>query len=154
MVYGDHSSKEWTGLSTIVYAAYFGSEERGAKPMEDNALGRRLAEVRGLRSLSLKAVAVPAGISAAYLQKLERGQVKNPSPNILYALAQELKVPYSELMKLAGYVVPRGARDRTPVRKTNLLAHALSSEDLTEDEAQAVARYLAWYRHEQASRGG
>lgn len=116
-------------------------------------LGQKLKDVRGLRGLSLKAVAEPAGISAAYLQKLEKGQVKNPSPNILHALSSELTVPYSTLMKLAGYVVPRGSTPERAVAGGNMLAHALSSEDLSEDEAEALARYLSWYRHDRSSKG-
>jgi HTH-type transcriptional regulator, competence development regulator len=114
--------------------------------MSTTELGARLKEVRDLRNLSLKAVAEPADISAAYLQKLERGEVKAPSPHILHRLSQVLAVPYQQLMELAGYVVPSADSETTP--RGNLLAHALSSEDITEDEAQELARYLSWYRHQ------
>jgi transcriptional regulator with XRE-family HTH domain len=112
--------------------------------MAKETLGSRLREIRELRSLSLNELARRAKISAAYLQKLEKGDVKEPSPHILQSLATQLKIPYSSLMKLAGYLVPttaKGSKDQ------NSLAHALSSEDLTDDEVKALARYLAWYRH-------
>ena len=48
-------------------------------------LGQELRDVRRALGLSLKAVAGPAGISATYLQKLEAGDVQNPSPNVLRA---------------------------------------------------------------------
>lgn len=71
-------------------------------------------------STSLKAVAEPAGISPAYLVKLERGDVKCPSPHVLHRLAQSLGADYLELMRRAGYVVPDTTRTGgTP-------AHALS----------------------------
>jgi transcriptional regulator with XRE-family HTH domain len=116
------------------------------------SLGAQLHEVRKLKNLSLKGAADPAGISAAYLQKLERDEVKRPSPHVLYALAGVLSVPYERLMELAGYVVPTA--DKTKVKPGSVLAYALSSEDLSEDEAEALARYLRWYRNEQAPAGG
>jgi transcriptional regulator with XRE-family HTH domain len=112
-------------------------------------LGAKLKDVRGLREMSIRDVAEAASISAAYLQKLESGDVKSPSPHILYALSEALEVPYSTLMQLAGFVVPTGG-DRT--EQPNLLAYALSSEELTEDEAEALASYLSWYRHDRNKR--
>ena len=115
-------------------------------------LGEQLREVRALRKLSMKAVAEPAAISTAYLQKLERDEVRSPSPHILHRVAEVLNVPYPRLMALAGYVVP--ASGETPEQEPqNLLAHALSSEDLTEDEQRELARYLSWYRHQRTREG-
>lgn len=116
-------------------------------------LGGKLHAVRSLRNQSIRETAEGADISPTYLQKLERDQVQNPSPNVLYSLSKELKVSYSELMKLAGYVVPKGTSQRTPVG-AGMLAHALSSEDLTEQEAEELAKYLAWYRSRAASGRG
>ncbi len=118
--------------------------------MSAQELGQRLRQVRELRGWSLREASERAGISPAYLQKLEHGQVKGPSPNVLYALAEQLKVPYSELMKDAGYVVPRGSGGRQSVAP-NMLAHALSSEELTGEEAQELAKYLAWFRSQNRS---
>jgi HTH-type transcriptional regulator, competence development regulator len=115
------------------------------------SLGTQLHEVRKMRNWSLKAVAEPAGISAAYLQKLERDEVKQPSPHVLHALAGVLKLPYENLMELAGYVVPAG--DKRKVKPGSVLAYALSSEDITEDEAEALARYLRWFREDRAHSG-
>lgn len=98
----------------------------------------------------MRQAAEGAKISAAYLQKLERDQVQSPSPNVLYSLAKELNVSYSELMKLAGYVVPKGSGRRTALGG-GMLAHALSSEDLSEREAEELAKYLAWFRSQQPS---
>jgi transcriptional regulator with XRE-family HTH domain len=120
--------------------------------MTAEELGLRLHQVRELRGRSLRDVAQEAGISASYLQKIERGQVKSPSPNVLYTLSEKLAVPYSELMRLVGYVVPREGGERT-VMPGNMLAHALSSEELTEEESGAVAEYLAWFRDRAARRG-
>lgn len=106
------------------------------------ALGDQLRAVRQMRGLSLKAVAEPAEISTAYLQKLEGGEVNQPSPNVLHRLAGVLEMPYGTLMELAGYVVPQG---------DGLLAgtafdHALNSAGLSEEERKAVAAFIAHLR--------
>jgi len=51
----------------------------------------------------MQATADRAGISAGYQFKLEGGFVRTPSPRVLHRLSAVLEVPYSELMRLAGY---------------------------------------------------
>jgi transcriptional regulator with XRE-family HTH domain len=108
------------------------------------SLGGRLRQARELRQQSLSYVAKEADISTAYLQKLEVGDVRAPSPNVLYSLSQVLDIDYAELMRLANYMVPNDTR--AAKRRRNELTHALSSEELTEDEASELAEYLHWYR--------
>lgn len=108
------------------------------------ALGEELRSVRHVRGLSLKAVSEPAGISAAYLQKLEQGDVRGPSPHVLYRLAEVLELPYGTLMELAGYVVPT-SESRS---KATTLDHALSSSDLDAQERKAVAAFIAHLREQ------
>jgi HTH-type transcriptional regulator, competence development regulator len=109
-----------------------------------NPLGDRLREVRQIRGLSLKAVAEPAEISIAYLQKLEGGDVQQPSPHVLHRLSQVLDVPYATLMELAGYIVP----EKDGALAANTFDHALSSSDLTDEERKAVAAYIALLRQQ------
>jgi len=109
-----------------------------------NQLGDRLREVRQIRGASLKSVAEPAEISIAYLQKLEGGDVQQPSPHVLHRLGAVLEIPYATLMELAGYVVP----DKEGVLAGNTFDHALSSSDLTDDERKAVAAYIALLRQQ------
>ena len=99
--------------------------------------------MRSALGLSLKAVADPAEISTTYLQKLEGGEVKSPSPNVLHRLAETLNVPYPELMRLAGYVVPDGGSENA-----SPFEHALASSDLTADERRAVAAFIAHLRQQ------
>jgi D-alanyl-lipoteichoic acid acyltransferase DltB (MBOAT superfamily) len=54
---------------------------------------------------------------------------------------------FPQLMALAGYVVPTTPEEQGRAPQ-NLLAHALSSQELSEDEQRELARYLAWYRHQ------
>ena len=106
-------------------------------------LGRRLRQARDLKKVSLSTVAKEAEISTAYLQKLEVGDVRAPSPNHLYRLSQALDIDYAELMRLAGYIVPN---DTAAKKRRNELVHALSSEELTEEEGAELAEYLHWFR--------
>jgi len=65
------------------------------KPAPDAAssrLGTQLRDVRALRGDSLRSVAAGTGISAAYLLKLEQGQVTTPSPHVLLNLAKHYDV--------------------------------------------------------------
>jgi len=108
------------------------------------SLGSRLGQARDLTQQSLGTAAKPAEISTAYLQKLEVGDVRNPSPKVLHSLSTVLDIDYGELMRLAGYVVPNEGGGNK--RRRNELTHSLSSEELTEDEAEVLAEYLNWYR--------
>ena len=111
-------------------------------------LSQKLREVRALQGKSLRATASAAGISAPYLQKLERGEVQQPSPAVLHGLSKALEVPYSDLMQLAGHLVPRPSRQSPGV---NVLAHALSAESLTANELEKLAEYLTFLRQRERS---
>ena len=105
------------------------------------AIGRLLKRSRQVRALSATEVARAAGISAAYLSKLENDAVKKPSPPVLHQLSEALAVPYAELMRLSGYPVP--GEDEAPQGQT--IGAALFA-DITEDERDELLEYLAWYR--------
>lgn len=118
-------------------------------------LGQQLKTVRQLKGLSLRAVAAPAEISVAYLQKLEGGEVQQPSPNVLLRLAKVLDVPYETLMELSGYTppTPAGALEALgALAPTDSFAQALNSIDLSEEERKAVAAFVAHLR-DQRSKG-
>ena len=121
--------------------------------MAMDELGRELRRVRQMKNLSLQAVAGPAEISPTYLQKLEQGAVKSPSPPVLYRLAKALDLPYITLMEAAGYL-ERPQVDGANLGNSNLLSHALRGEDLTVEEARAVAEYLAFIRQRRVPGSG
>lgn len=115
--------------------------------MAADELARIVRAKREQRGLSLQKAAQQAGISPAYLSKLEGGGVKKPSPTILHQLAPVLGIPYVELMRLAGYVVPNANRNPAPG-----MATALLSEKLTEEEAEQLMTYLRLLRQQRATR--
>lgn len=99
-------------------------------------LGLELSSARLAVKRSLRDVADESGISATYLQKLERGQVEGPSPRILRRLATALQIEYRRLMELAGYDVPPARPPRDP------LAIRFADAGLTEAEGRAVAAFI------------
>lgn len=105
------------------------------------SMGAVLRQAREVRELSAVDAARTAGISAAYLSKLENDAVKRPSPHVLHQLSEALAVPYAELMRLSGYRVPGESDPPT----TDTLSAALFA-DLTGDEREELLEYLAWYR--------
>ena len=86
-------------------------------------LGQCLASIRDDRGLSQRDVekATDKVVSNAYLSQIENDQIKKPSPNILYALAELYGISYENLTERAGFVVPtRSARGRRSIRvRTN-----------------------------------
>jgi transcriptional regulator with XRE-family HTH domain len=113
------------------------------------SLGAVLRRAREVRVLSAVEVSRSAGISAAYLSKLENDAVKKPSPPVLHRLSGALAVPYAELMRLSGYQVPV----ESAARPSDTVNAALFA-DLTDDERDELLEYLAWYRARRRSGRG
>ncbi len=114
-----------------------------------SSFGNVLRQAREVRELSAVDAARAAGISAAYLSKLENGAVKKPSPHVLLQLSEALTVPYAELMRLSGYRVP-GQDDQHAAATVGAALFA----DITVDEQEELLEYLAWYRARQRSKRG
>ena len=104
-------------------------------------LGKELKAVREKRKASLEAVAGPAGISGAYLHKLERGAVANPSPRVLARLAAVLEISYLRLMELAGYLDEMQLAEAR-IRATSAESHPLAGQQLTSEEWRAVGAFI------------
>jgi transcriptional regulator with XRE-family HTH domain len=113
----------------------------------ESSFGTLLRQAREVRELSGTDAARAAGISAAYLSRLETDAVKKPSPHVLHRLSEALAIPYAELMRLSGYPVPAASVSAT--------AHTIGSalfDDLTDDERDELVEYLAWFRARRRSR--
>jgi len=112
-----------------------------------HGLGLTLRQAREVRALSAVDTAKAAGISPAYLSKLENDTVRKPSPQVLHSLSEALAVPYADLMLLCGY--------RVPGEPGHIDANAVKARlfgDLTDDETEELLEYLAWYRARRRSR--
>ena len=111
------------------------------------SIGTVLRQARQVRGLSSLATARGAGISSAYLSKLENDAVRRPSPEVLHKLGEVLGVPYAELLTLVGHPVP-GVDDPPGITGVGAALFA----DLTDDEREELLEYLAWYRARKGSR--
>ncbi len=116
-----------------------------AKPQA--RLGPLLQQAREILGLSVRGAAARANISGTYLSQLEAGAVKEPSPHVLYNLGRVYDLSYAELMRAAGYVVPDADEQRGRPARASPFDLALNTRaPLTDDERDALAEYLAWYR--------
>lgn len=77
---------------------------------ETRSLGARLKDLRERAGLSQKRVATEAGISAAYLCKLEKNSLRPPRNKIILALADVLSADRNELLNLTGRIPPELAQ--------------------------------------------
>jgi transcriptional regulator with XRE-family HTH domain len=106
-----------------------------------SSFGAVIKLAREVRELSTGDAARAAGISAAYLSRLESDAVKRPSPPVLHQLSEALAIPYAELMRLSGYRVPGDDEGDTSDTVGTALFGGLSV-----DEREELLEYLAWYR--------
>jgi transcriptional regulator with XRE-family HTH domain len=95
-----------------------------------------------VRALSAVDAARAASISGAYLSKLENDAVKRPSPPVLLQLSEALRVPYADLMRLAGYRAPGETNGHAAAAAVG----AALFGDLSDEERDELLEYLAWYR--------
>jgi HTH-type transcriptional regulator, competence development regulator len=89
-------------------------------------------------------------ISNAYLSQLETGKVENPSPHVLYSLAQVYGVSYESLMERAGYIMPSNAKRTSATKHGHVATHAI--ENLDADEERELLKYLAFFRSTRSRR--
>ena len=116
-----------------------------ARKTEKASLGEELRRIRDLLGLSLREVEKITGVSNAYLSQLETGKIEKPAPSYLYKLSEAYNVPYELLMEKAGYIVRKSEIDHKEHR--SLAGAALATiDDITPEEAEALADYLAYLR--------
>jgi transcriptional regulator with XRE-family HTH domain len=119
-------------------------------------LGEALKNAREQDGRSLQAAAESANISAAYLQKLERGQVGTPSPHVLRRLGTALNVPYLRLMSLAGYLSEQEERCVMADDELRAPRHPLADQQLVPEEWRAVGAFIKYLtaQRNRAARSG
>lgn len=110
------------------------------------SLPKVLREIRNLRGHSLRAVEDATGISNAYLSQLERGDALKPSPDKLQALATFYDVPYTDLMRAAGYLQRVEKKAGAVKEDTSAVHAALMSSNLTPEEEEAVVKFIQFLR--------
>jgi len=116
---------------------------------QETALAKYLKSLREASGMTLRAVEHRTGVSNAFLSQLESGKVKQPSPVVLYKLAQVYGVSYEALMEHARYPVPQAADYAKPVN-----AQFYRLGPLTNEEEESLLEYLLFLRSRTARRGG
>jgi transcriptional regulator with XRE-family HTH domain len=116
---------------------------------EKTIVGIYLKSLRDTRGLSLREIERKIGVSNAVLSQIESGQVKRPSPNTLFKLANLYGVPYDELMDRAGYPMP--SKHEGNEQSAQTVFNRLGT--ITKDEEQELLDYLAFLRS-RTKRGG
>jgi transcriptional regulator with XRE-family HTH domain len=91
-------------------------------------------------------------VTNGYLSQIESGTVTQPSPNMLYHLAQVYDLDYGDLLVRAGHRIPHS--DDT-ARRGILAGFPMNAlEELTESERSELLEYIAFLRSKRASSRG
>jgi len=108
-------------------------------------LGTYLKNSRLKFNLKLRQVEFRTGISNAYISQLENNKISNPSPSVLYKLADCYKLSYTYLMRLAGYPITESPKDN--IEKI-APAYRLNADfnNLTKEEEDKLIEYLSFLR--------
>ena len=106
-----------------------------------NELGSLIKKRRQEKDFSIRKLAELAEISHTEIKRIEDGLRKQPSPQVLRAIAAALGTPYEELMAAAGYI------DEVPEQEeTVALAGLNGTEDLSPEELAQVNSYIAFLK--------
>jgi len=120
-------------------------KKKEEEPRKEVTLGPYLAGVRTGLGLSLREVEEKTNkeVSNAYLSQIENNKIKQPSPNILNALAELYGIDFANLMELAGYVTPSAKKsgDKRHGRVATFAEH-----NLTPEEQAALLEHLQYLR--------
>lgn len=117
------------------------TEERNTSKL---SLGKYLASIRTDREMSLREVeeATRKQVSNAYLSQIETEKIKQPSPNILHALAELYAIDFENLMQMAGYIT---SAKRADTERHGRVA-TFAEHNLTAEEEAEMIRYLKFMR--------
>lgn len=77
--------------------------QKGASFVEQPAFGTYLKQQREQKQWSINQLAATADISNSQISRIENGLRGIPKPSTLRKIADALDVPYTEMMKAAGY---------------------------------------------------
>lgn len=86
--------------------------------MAVTTFGEQLKKLREQRKLSVNQLAMYAGVSAAAISRIENGHRGVPKPTTIKKLADALKIPYEQLMDIAGYMTAGEIREQPPEYRT------------------------------------
>lgn len=93
-----------------------------------NVFGDYLKELREKRGFGVNQLGAYSGVSATLISKIENGHRGKPKPDTIMKLSSALKVPYEDLMRLAGYLDKEIINDKAKKAVDNPKYARLSKE--------------------------
>jgi XRE family transcriptional regulator of biofilm formation len=99
-------------------------------PIDQELLGKQLADLRQRAGLSVSALAEKAGVAKSYLGKVEKGEVDNPGLATLDLIAKALNVTLDDLLN-------------PPGPKSKHKARASSREPISRAFPESLKQFLA-----------
>ncbi|MEU2869789.1 helix-turn-helix transcriptional regulator [Streptomyces olivoreticuli] len=112
-------------------------EDKELAPTEN--LGNFIRQAREGLDIPLIRLAADLRMHQSYLSRLERGDFKQPSPEVLQRLAIALKVRHEDLFALAGYLAP----DLLP----SFMPYMRAKYAMSEQAAEQINAYFTVFRH-------
>ncbi|OMF14337.1 transcriptional regulator [Paenibacillus amylolyticus] len=81
----------------------------------EHAFGPYMKQLREQQGYSINQLAEAAGISNSQISRIENGVRGVPKPATIRKIADALSVPYTEMMKQAGYIEPGSSTEHQDV---------------------------------------
>lgn len=108
-------------------------------------LGQYLVSIRKDRRMTLRQVEQKTHkeVSNAYLSQIENDKIRQPSPNVLHALAKIYEIDYGKLMEMAGHIAP--SKGRKKGQRHGRIA-TFAEHNLTPEEEALLVDYLRYIR--------
>lgn len=106
--------------------------------------GEYIKALRESKGLTLREVEKQTEVSNAYLSQLESGKIKQPSPTMLYKLAELYGVKYEVLMEKVGYPVPRTNTSVKSRKSEEAVLHRVGV--ISKEEEMELLEYLKFIR--------
>ncbi|MFS0655116.1 helix-turn-helix domain-containing protein [Bacillus sp. 179-C3.3 HS] len=94
-----------------------------------NHFGEQLRMLREKRKLSVNQLAMYSGVSAAGISRIENGKRGVPKPLTIKKLAHALKVPYEDLMLIAGHIEQETIHEMKPTYESMLKIHQIALQN-------------------------
>ncbi|USS93798.1 helix-turn-helix domain-containing protein [Fructilactobacillus ixorae] len=94
----------------------------------DKSFGQKLRDIRKSKGFSIRQVAMQAGTSNPYLSQVENGKRSIPKPSTLRKIAKGLRIPESEIFKMAGLDTQNNPTNLTRIATSDMVSIPIIGE--------------------------
>lgn len=134
------------------------STRSGGPTSSGQALGDHLRQARLALGLTLREVEARTNrsVTNGYLSQIEKGSVRQPSPNVLYNLAEVYGLDYRDLLVRGGHHVPAEQARRTGSTADSESLHGIplrAIQELSASEREELTEYITFLRQRRERRG-